>query len=214
MAKTADGHSDHRFVGVDVDLTLSAAEDPARYNSVAQLLSQSVILAWNTAEQPLPTTVSAGDTVHLPLQVTSLTAHALPSGVSFAREAWCELLVLTATGDTLYQSGVVATPQTPLDTSDPDLLLFTAYLLDENGEKITGVTDAFGIENRMLSAFGDRYHEYSFVVPAGVTGQLTVRARMLFRPFKPELLMGGHEDLLQNLPVFPMAEVSAVLNAG
>lgn len=135
----------------------------------------------------------------------------LPSGVTFAREAWMEFTI-SQNGILLFESGLISNDSAGLDENDDQLLLFYSQLLDAQGNHISGVTDAHGIINSTLPGFGARYKSYSFDVPPDITGTLTVSARMLFRSFKPSILEGSHQNLLDNLPVFEMASYQATIN--
>jgi len=121
-------------------------------------------------------------------------------------------LVIDNENDTLYQSGVVS-DTTSLDiSSDSDLLLFTAYLIDADGDTTGSVTDVSSIINNSLMAFSDRYKIYKVEIPTDITGEIKIQAKMRFRSFKPDILRGSHQNLLENLPIFDMAEDSAVVN--
>ncbi len=206
MVEKADGHHDHRFVGVDLDLT-SPVEGTPQLAAVEELLQSTLIISFGYPGKDLPSSATAGDTLEIPLTITSLTAHSVPSGVSFAREVWMEFVVSGDNG-VIYQSGVISSHDEYLNEDDPNLLLFTTWLTDENGNRITSVTDAHGIINRTLAGMSDRYHTYRVPIPAGLTGSVNVSAKMWFRPFKPALLENGHADLLQNMPVIFMAEAT------
>ena len=174
-------------------------------------LRNALTVDFGTPYDSLVSDVIAGDSLIIPVTVTSLTAHSIPSGVPFAREAWLEVLVTDNDNNTLYQSGVVS-DTTSLDiSSDSDLLLFTAYLIESNGDTTGSVTDVSSIINNSLMAFSDRYKIYKVVIPTNITGEIKIHARMRFRSFKPDILRGRHQGLLKNLPIFEMAEDSAVV---
>ena len=42
----------------------------------------------------MPDTVIVGDSLFVPITVTSRTAHGLPSGTSFSREAWVNISII------------------------------------------------------------------------------------------------------------------------
>jgi len=199
----------HTFVGVDLNLSIPAEENP-QFEIVTDLLRNALTVDFGT---PYDDSVSiVGDSLIIPVTVTSLTAHSIPSGVPFAREAWLEVLVTDNDNNTLYQSGVVS-DTTSLDiSSDSDLLLFTAYLIDADGDTTGSVTDVSSIINNSLMAFSDRYKIYKVEIPTDITGEIKIQAKMRFRSFKPDILRGSHQNLLENLPIFDMAEDSAVVN--
>ena len=150
----ADGGPDrivhqHTFRGVDLNLS-EAVENTDQFTFATELLESAVTLELNP-----PSSVESGDSLEIPITVTSLTAHSLPSGVSFSREAWLEIVITDRynTTDTLYQSGVVPTDSTSLDIyNDLDLLLFTSYLIDDDGKTTQLVMKVNNIINKSLMA--------------------------------------------------------------
>mgnify|MGYP001274786598 FL=1 len=61
--------------------------------------------------------------------------------------------------------------------------------------------------NNSLPAFGERYHSYNVLIP-NLIEYVDINIRMLFRSFKPHLLIENHSDLLENLPIIEMANLS------
>ena len=70
--------------------------------------------------------LNQGETLYIPITVTSLTAHNIPSGTSFSREAWIEALV-EHDGEIIYSSGLIDSNTSILDKDEEDLLLFTSF---------------------------------------------------------------------------------------
>ena len=205
----------HTFVGVDLDLSQPAESNP-QFDIVTDLLKNALTLDFGTPYDSLTSNVIAGDSLAIPITITSQTAHSIPSGVSFAREAWLEIvakIVRANKPDTVFfQSGVVS-DSTSLDiTTDPNLLLFTSYLIDSVGDTTGSITNVHSIINNSLMAFSKRNQTYKVKIPSNITGEIKIRARMRFRSFKPDILRGSHQNLLENLPIFEMAEDSAVVN--
>ena len=201
----------HKFIGVDLDLSI-AAEDNPQYEDVLELLQNSVMLEFGTPMDTLTETVVPGDSFMIPLTITSLTAHSLPSGVSFAREAWLEIIVTDSTNNILFESGTTATNSSALDETDEDLLLFTSYLLDEKGDVTESVTDVHELKNNSLTAFSKRYHSYTINTSDQYFGEINIQVRMLFRSFKPNAL-AAHPDLLQNISIFEMEILTKTVSA-
>ena len=201
----------HKFIGVDLDLSI-AAEDNPQYEDVLELLQNSVMLEFGTPMDTLTETVVPGDSFMIPLTITSLTAHSLPSGVSFAREAWLEIIVTDSTNNILFESGRTATNSSALDETDEDLLLFTSYLLDEKGDVTESVTDVHELINNSLTAFSKRYYSYTINTSDEYFGEMNIQVRMLFRSFKPTAL-AAHPDLLQNISIFEMEILTKAVSA-
>jgi hypothetical protein len=194
----------HWFTGVDVALTAfpDAAGNMAR---VRQLLRESAQL-----DVAAPAAVAAGDTADVLVSVENdRTGHALPSGTSFSRQMWVE--VIAAAGpDTLYRSGDLDPNgdlrdiHSVLDPGgDPDLFLFTSVL--EGGEDVTVFT-ATGIQSSLLAPFERRTRTYRVPVPPAVNGPITVSVRLLFRPLPPyKVRAAGAPELVARIPIFDMA---------
>ena len=205
MPVKSDGHHDHSFVGVDLDLSYSTGSSPL-HDSVQEMLESAASLKFGYLINTLPDSINAGDSLVIPITVTSRTAHSLPSGTSFSREAWVEIIIMDESENIIYESGVVENTE-DLNLLDSNLLLFTTTLLDENDEEVNTITKTYGMINNSLPAFQSRYHAYSFKLNNEITGSLFVSVRMLFRAFKPYLLSEDHSDLLQNLPIFEITSI-------
>ena len=76
-------------------------------------------------------TIHAGNTLSIPITVTSNTAHSLPSGTSFNRQVWLELIV-TNNNNIIFESGKVINNE-QLNFNDSDLLLFRSIIKDDDG---------------------------------------------------------------------------------
>lgn len=186
----------HDFVGVDLDLTRPLSENPQK-NAVIDMLKSGAELYW-ALEPVIYDTNSTIDSINFSIAIKNLTGHSFPTGVSFVRELWLEV-TLDGEIETYFASGVLQS-----DSSDiPEgVEIFNAILYDEQGNAGSGVTDVFSMTNNSLETFETRIKSYS-ISPVGVqtTESLTLKARLLFRPFPPASLRGGHDDLLENLPV-------------
>ena len=208
MPEKEDGSHDHSFIGVDLDLSYPLGEAP-QHNAVKEMLENSVELDFGAENYALPTSVQGGDNLNIPITVTSLTGHNLPSGTSFSREAWIQLIV-THNNDTLHTSGKVESNTEILNRYEDDLLLFTSYFLDENGDTTLSITNTHDMINETLPAMGFRYHMYSVSIPENIDdGQINIEITMRFRAFSPIILMGNHNDLLENQPIFDMEILTA-----
>ena len=201
-----DGTHDHRFVGVDVDLTYPIGESP-NYFAVEELLNSSALVSFGAPEYEIPEQISIGENLTIPLTIESLTAHNMPSGTGFNREAWVEIIV-SQDSNIIYQSGLINSNIEELDRTDPSLLLFTSYLLDQNGDTTYTASETYDIINETLPALGFRYHLYNINIPEGVSsGIIDVDISLKFRPFRPMVLQVHTPELLPNLPVFEVASI-------
>ncbi len=208
MPMKSNGYHDHSFVGVGLDLTYSPIDNP-QYQSVENLLNSALDIKFGSPTDTLVNQIKGGDTLKIPITISSKTAHSIPSGVSFAREAWLRITIKDNNENIIFESGDVL-PDQPLSKNDPELLYFTSYLLDENLDTTSSVTDVKSIINNSLMAFSERFHLYKVKIPPSITGNIKVDIKMLFRNFKPTLL-DQHEELLQNLTIFVMADTMQVI---
>ena len=207
MPLKEDGTHDHRFIGVDVDLTYPLGESP-NYAAVQELLNTSALVTFGAQNYQLPDSVLSGGNLVIPITVESLTAHNLPSGTGFNREAWIEVVV-SQDSDTIYTSGLIHSNTEELDRLDPSLLLFTSYLLDENGDTTYTSTETHDMINETLPALGFRYHLYDVLIPDYITGDIDVNVAFKFRPFRPMVIESNIPDFLSNLPVFDIQSINA-----
>jgi hypothetical protein len=206
MPINGNGYHSHEFSGVDINLTEPIPEDSLQYKSVKLLLQGSVELKFggSIAEDTIKI---EGGVLSIPVTIKSLTGHSLPSGTSFAREAWLETIVKDADGNTIFSSGTIEGPNSNLVLSDTNLVLYTSYLLNSDGDTTTSVTDAFDIIPKMLPGLSTQVHKYEISENFNAIDQLSISVRMRFRAFKPFLLEGEHSDLLTRQPVFDMARI-------
>ena len=209
MPEKEDGTHDHTFIGVDMDLSIPYLENPL-FEKVSAMLASSVEVRFEIWSQLLPDFISNLDTLIIPITVESLTAHSIPSGTSFNREAWIEL-VISHNDDILLSSGLLINNTQSLDYEDDNLLLFKSYMFDSNEDTTNSVIDVEYIDNQSLQAYSQRFKYYNFIVPEGLQGELNISARMLFRPFEPAFIIEHHDEFLNNLPVFEMYMVESTI---
>ena len=198
----------HTFLGVDIDLTQDIPADSLQYKSVEKLLQGSVKLEFGGSIAEDTIKIESG-VLSIPVTVKSLTGHSLPSGTSFAREAWLETIVKDADDNTIFSSGTIEGPTSNLVLSDTNLVLYTAYLLKSDGDTTTSVTEAFGIISQMLPGLESQVHKYEISEDFSEIDQLSISVRMRFRAFKPDLLEALKEEHIELIeqPVFEMARI-------
>ena len=209
MPEKDDGTHDHRFVGVDLDLTLPINDNPS-YMDVQSLLSTSANINFNILGEELLNQVSSGDTLSIPLSIQSQTAHNFPSGTSFNREAWIEIQV-TNNSNLLYESGVVENHE-DLNYNDNDLLVFKSYLYDDDNNLTHNVTEVDSMVNYSLTPYQTRYKYYTIHIPDNIEGEVLVSARLLFRSFSPSFILDHHPEFINNLPIFEVDSISRIVN--
>lgn len=194
----------HTFVGVDYAMEDYRGVDRAlQLEEIRTLLRERSV----TVTPEVPASVTAGTDLTLRFPVTNdLTGHSVPSGTSFRREMWIQLEVRDAADALVYRSGWLEGPDDDLTKTDPDLVSFGSRLLDAGGAQTFFLWRAVDIdESKLLRRAETRPADYTFPVPVGTPGPLTVDVALRFRTFPPEVLrILDLERLLPELVIFDM----------
>lgn len=202
----------HNFIGVDVALTDFPNKDEQRA-AVAELLRNSATMVVDVDN---PGTTADSVAVNIAVH-NDQTGHNIPTGVFFARQMWIEVTIEDAGGGIVYQSGQLDANGDLMDShsilnpnGDPDLTLFGGTLFDALGQPDASTFELASLENHSIPAFSSRNASYRF---QPVSGTLTVRVRLLFRPMQPWSLRGTEvEHLIPEIPVFEMALFETNIN--
>jgi hypothetical protein len=205
MPEKENGYHSHKFVGVDVDLSIPINEN-SFVSNVQELLETSAYLEFIYDEQGILDAIYAGDELDIPITVTSNTGHSLPSGTSFNRQVWLEIIVMND-NNIIFESGKVNNSQ-QLNFDDQDLLRFYSQIIDEEGNITNDVTQIDNFTNYTLLAYSKRKKIYKVLVPNELTGDLIVQARLLFRPFDPDFILENHPEFLDNLPIYEIDSIN------
>jgi hypothetical protein len=195
----------HKFVGVDYAYgSFRGIDLDAQKADIRALLQNSV----TTTASGVPASVAAGGTFTLSVSVANdvKTGHSIPSGTSFSREMWIEVVVTDGTGATIQRSGWLEANGDLVTTAlDPDLESFGSIMRDAVGARTFFTWQAATIDESQLLAVGQtRVADYTVPVPVGTTGPLHVSARLLFRPMAPGILRLAGLDHLLPIEVFEM----------
>ena len=209
MPEKEDGTHDHGFIGADLDLNIPYLSNP-EYEKVINLMNSAVTMEFDVWGIQLPETVNSGDTLLIPLTVESITAHNIPSGASFNRDVWVELKV-SSNNEIIYSSGLLQNNSEFLNYNDENLLSFKTYLLDENGDTTRSVIDVHDIINNSLAPYAQRFKQYNIHIPENISGEISVQARMLFRPFSPDFILNHHPSFIENLPIYEMSVINSII---
>lgn len=214
--------SQHRFVGVDIPLIdgwITPEQEEALVGDIQALLDKSAAVRIDA-----PTTVPLGRTFDVTVTIENLIpAHNLPTGSTFLRQVWLELVardgegnVLYATGD-LDANGDLRDVWSELDPfGDHDLVTLSSNFVDHQGAPTLFSWVATEHSTRALSPLYDR--TATLFVPTGdaVDLDVTVEARLRFRALPPHLLrrLGLHDEV-EKLRVFDIAsdQVSVTLTS-
>jgi hypothetical protein len=208
MPEKENGYHDHRFVGVDIDLNIPINENPL-YESVQELLSTAAEIEFDVLNDTIPSIIRPGEILQIPLTIESKTAHSIPSGTSFNRQVWIEL-VINHNDQIIFQSGKIL-PNEQLDFNDSNLIQFKTEILDENGNIANNVTEIHDIISTSLLAYQSRYVYYDFAITEELIGNINVSARMLFRSFDPDFIMEHHPEFIENLGIYEIDSISKTI---
>tara|TARA_Y100000588_G_scaffold391868_1_gene501814 strand:+ start:784 stop:2247 length:1464 start_codon:yes stop_codon:yes gene_type:complete len=182
-------YSSHEFLGVDIDLTRDISESSEKYQSVQTLLQSTLELEFGGSAETDIIRIENNNTLIIPITITSHSGHSFPSGTSFSRQAWLETIVTNIDDNSvLFSSGVIENKTDNLDLNDSSLLLYTSYLLDENGDTTNSVTDAYDIIRQMLPGQNTDNHTYTINGTFFSGMEMHISIKMRFRAFKPSIL--------------------------
>jgi hypothetical protein len=208
---------DHRFVGVDVPESLDAETRAGLRQEVDALLEGA-----GTVSLALADAVPAGGQLDVVVTVQNeIDAHNLPTGSSFNRQCWVEVIATDGAGRVLYETGTfdgngdLRDHWSELDPyGDSDLLAFHGGLVDADGQPTRLTHDAIELRTRALQPLHARTWTLFVPVPADAVGPIAVTARLRFRAYGPHLfrLLGlpNPEEGLVVTDIDAVAEVVAV----
>ena len=203
MKVQSDGHHDHSFVGVDFhDLSSPINFSSQEYLKIEELMESAAQLEFIGQSDSIVSQIEVNSILSIPIKVKSFTGHKFPSGTTFSREAWIEIKIEDINGNLIYSSGLISESSEDLDYNDEALLLFTSWLLDEQGDTIKVVSNAYGYIDNTLNTMGTRFHSYELFINENISGPLSISARLLFRPFKPYILSEFNPEFLPNIPIY------------
>ncbi len=199
---------DHRFIGVDVPLqpgVLTPEQEQRLLEDTTRLLEGCVQL-----EVRVPEAVEHGDQLDVVLDVTNMIdAHNFPTGSTFVRQAWLEVIATDAVGNELYTTGTLdenGDLRNAFSTLDPygddDLIVFTSSFVDINGNPEIFSWKAQELWHNSLQPLHDRVFTLFVPTTEAAQGPITVSARIRFRTHGPYLLRAlGLDDLVPRLHI-------------
>ncbi|MCA9608313.1 MAG: hypothetical protein KC619_22040 [Myxococcales bacterium] len=216
---------EHRWVGVDVPLTDGFATpeviDETRTRVQALLASAAQL------DLTVPATMTAGAQLDLEVRVQNLIdGHNLPTGSTFIRQLWLEVVVTDATGAVIYETGTLDENGDLRDPfsevapyGDDDLVSFHSSLVDGSGNPEIFPWRAREHFTRSLPPLHDRVVTLFVPTAAETPGPLTVSARLRFRSHPPFLLRAlGLPALVDRVEIHDLAaqtaEVALTISGG
>jgi hypothetical protein len=199
---------DHTFVGVDVPGDLDEETREELQTRVTALLEGS-----GTVLLDLPAEAAPGGQLDLVVTVRNeLDAHNLPTGSTFNRQLWLEVLVHDASGTLLYETGTLDANGdlrdhwSDLDPyGDDDLITLHSDLIDAEGQRTRLTHEAAEHRTRALQPLHERTWTLFVPVPADAVGPLDVSARLRFRPYGPHVF----RLLQQDVPDLVITDIDA-----
>tara|TARA_B100002052_G_scaffold79082_3_gene72135 strand:+ start:12202 stop:13629 length:1428 start_codon:yes stop_codon:yes gene_type:complete len=204
-------HSSHYFAGVDLLFYDGVDESSDQYQQVINLLEQSATIHLGYFDTVKDSIYIEDNILYLPITVNNLTGHRLPSGTPFSREAWVEIKVFDSEGNIIFDKGALENPYDIINHDDPDIILYTTILYDQEnleGNIVYEPSKALSYDDRTLRTLFYDSHQYQIEIENSLSGLITVKARMLFRSFKPQILNEFHPSSINNLPVIEICSDS------
>lgn len=186
--------SRHQFVGVDLPLIdgwLTPDEEATLVSDIQALLDQSAALRLSAvSEAPLGSTVDVTVTVE-----NRIPAHNLPTGSTFLRQVWLELVARDGEGHVLYVTGDLDANGdlrdywSALDPfGDHDLVTLSSNLVDRRGTPTLFPWIATEHTTRALSPLYERTVTLFVPTTEAADLEVNIEARLRFRPLAPYLL--------------------------
>ena len=210
MPKQSDGHSSHYFAGVDILFYDGVDQSSSQYQEVEKLLHQSVDISFsriNPISGGVDSIIIDNDTLWVPITINNLAGHRFPSGTAFAREAWLELTITNSLNDTIYSKGIIDNSYQELNYNDSDLMFYTQILYDQDnhgGNIINSVSDALSYDDRTIPTLFYDSKIYGIALENQNDNNLSIKARMLFRAFKPHMVNEFLPESMNYIPVLEM----------
>jgi hypothetical protein len=171
----------HYFVGANVTMSRYFGSPEMAERARAMLRSAAMIEFVQAPERLDP-----GLLAEVQVKVSNVGAgHKLPTGFPEGREVWIDFKVLDARGATLYESGAIRDGRT-----EPGTRSYKAVLGDPQGNVVdieVWKADRILSDTRILPK-GSALERYTFLVPSGAEGPLTLVAELNYVSFPQELL--------------------------
>ena len=120
-------------------------------------------------------------------------------------------MVINSENDTIYQKGLLTNSSDTLDYNDESLMLYTTILYGQEGEIIHEASNALSYDDRTLRTLFYDTKTYSIYLEEQANQELFIKARMLFRSFKPQMLNEFHPEATSHIPIIQMDADSLTL---
>jgi len=204
----------HRFIGIDLPLSptyITPAEEAEVATEIRDLLSTAASIELSVESR------HAGERLDALVTARNLiNGHYLPTGSTFLRQAWVEVIAKDATGRTLYETGTLDANgdlrdhYSALDPyGDSDLISIGSNFVDERGEPTVLSWHAAEHVSNAIPPLQAR--TYTLFVPTDATtvGPVTITARLRLRTHPPFLLrLLGLDALIDRVQTYDLASTS------
>jgi hypothetical protein len=91
--------------------------------------------------------------------------------------------------------------------ADPALTVFQQAMFGEDGKDVLFFWQAKTVENNLIPAFGSRTAYYQFILPAILSGEITLEVALRLRALPPYFLRElGLGELVAKVPIVDMAK--------
>ena len=210
----------HRWIGVELPIgagtPLDAATRATMEAEITALLQSAAAVTLELPSQPIP-----GKVFDVVVTVDNkIGAHSLPTGSTFLRQCWLELVVKDETGDVLYVSGDFDSKGDLRDHwsevepyGDGDLVSLSSQLIDIAGNPTPFTWRATEHHRNAIPAGYERTYTYLVPIAKAAKGKLSVTARLRFRAYPPWLLrLLGLAPLIDEVPVHDLASVATAVD--
>ncbi len=205
---------DHSFVGVDVPL-LDGWATPDEVEATRARVEELVATA-ATVTLTLPDSVVAGEQLDVVVDIKNdIDAHNLPTGSTFLRQVWLEVIATDALGNQLYatgdldDNGDLRDYWSSLDQyGDDDLISLSSGFIDAEGAPTVFTHVAAEHTSNAISPLYERTYTLFVPTEGAAPGPITVSARLRLRSFPPFLLrVIGLEDLVDKVEIYDLDAV-------
>ncbi len=137
-------------------------------------------------ELKTPATASAGKKLPVEVVVQNIGAgHNIPTGMTELRQMWVDLQILDQNGKTVFRSGELdAKGELP-----PDAIWFGTTAVDKSGKETVRLWEMVKFkQKRTIPPKGSLGGSLEPVLPKGLTGTVTIKARVLYRSASPGMV--------------------------
>ncbi|MDC0717519.1 multiheme c-type cytochrome [Nannocystis bainbridge] len=174
----------HTWIGAGIPLLegfLTEDEEAVHRVEVERLLADAA-----RVDIAAPSSVVTGDTLELGITVkNNISAHNFPTGSTFNRQAWVEVVVRDGDGRVVFATGTLDASGEP---HGPEPLLLGSVLVDARGQRVLFPWRAAEHLSNAIEPLRERALRLSVATASAGRGPLSVEARVLFRAFSPAAL--------------------------